>query len=618
MYNQRYTKYTFTATGLIEDESLSSVYTGKLDVTENEKEGTLTLKIDGNLCRNYNLTAQNGTLTITKGTPVVVAYNANDEAKALVVDSAGYTDLKIGKINDAGYFPVEDGSGTVITQSVNAIQVAQTTSVNAMLTKATEEWNNPNPIELVYGGSADQITDLSGYTYSSTNLNRLAVNGSGNLTINGVGKVAIIAEKGGDVKVKLYEVTPKAVTYTADMSKTYDGLTLATGSVTLAGVNSNDNVVLDMEGVTFNYATPAAGEETINPSQVPILTGADANNYNLVSAVTGKIAKKAITVSEPISAYYTGSTSLTLDDFTAEGILSNDVVSLNVTLDNEEVGPRQFTLNSLGGNHVGNYTLFNKNAQLEGSVLKPTIVVTVPETASSPTDAKNKLTYTIRETGKPVSGSVFSNAVQVVSLGNNAYQVSTKEDFDNKNFTLLYTKNLIGFKAETNPGGGGSTTVSVSSVSLDKTELTLPRLDSYTLVATVGPSDASDKSVTWKSSDESIATVDANGKVTAIKVGTATITVTTVDGGKTATCEVTVGFATGLEEALANTEVFGRKGNIYVNPIQPLQVTVVNMIGKIVYNARISGNTQIPVTKGIYIVKLTNAGNSIVTKVNVY
>ena len=614
MYNQRYTKYTFTATGLIEDESLSSVYTGKLDVTE--KDGVLALTIDPKLCQNYNLTAQNGTLTITKGTPVVVAYNANDEAKALVVDSAGYTDLKIGKINDAGYFPVEDGSGTVITQSVNAIQVAQTTSVNAMLTKATEEWNNPNPIELVYGGSADQITDLSGYTYSSTNLNRLAVNGSGNLTINGVGKVAIIAEKGGDVKVKLYEVTPKEVSYTADMSKTYDGLTQATGTVELKNVVGSDNVALDMEGVTFNYTSNAAGTTTINPSQNPILVGADANNYSLITDVKGKISPKAVTVSTPISAYYTGSKSLTLDDFTAEGILSNDVVSLNVTLDNEEVGPRQFTLNSLGGNHVGNYTLFNKNAQLEGSVLKPTIIVEVPETASSVANAKSKLTYTIRETGKVVPGDAFSEAIQVVSLGNNAYQVSTKEDFDNKNFTLLYTKNLIGFKADpVTPPSGGDEDETVT-ITLDATTKDLPRTEEFILTATVSPAG---KTVTWSSSDPTVASVTADGnKVTVkgVKVGTATITATI--GDVTATCEVTVGFATGLEEALANTEVFGRKGNIYVNPIQPLQVTVVNMIGKIVYNARISGNTQIPVTKGIYIVKLTNAGNSIVTKVNVY
>ena len=48
-----------------------------------------------------------------------------------------------------------------------------------------------------------------------------------------------------------------------------------------------------------------------------------------------------------------------------------------------------------------------------------------------------------------------------------------------------------------------------------------------------------------------------------LKVGTATITAKI--GDVIATCEVTVDFATGLEEALANTEVFGRKGNIYVN-----------------------------------------------------
>ena len=160
--------------------------------------------------------------------------------------------------------------------------------------------------------------------------------------------------------------------------------------------------------------------------------------------------------------------------------------------------------------------------------------------------------------------------------------------------------------------------VAVNSVSLNKTELTLPRTESYTLVATINPSDASDKSVTWKSSDESVAKVDANGKVTALKVGTATITVTTVDGGKTATCEVTVDFATGLEEALANTQVYAKQGSIYVNPIQPLQLTIVNMLGKTVYNGRISSYTQIPVANGIYIVKLTNVGNTIVTKVNVY
>ena len=79
----------------------------------------------------------------------------------------------------------------------------------------------------------------------------------------------------------------------------------------------------------------------------------------------------------------------------------------------------------------------------------------------------------------------------------------------------------------------------VESVSLDKTNITLTEGDSETLIATVYPDNATNKNVSWKSSNTSVATVN-NGVVTAIKAGTATITVTTEDGGKTATCQVTV------------------------------------------------------------------------------
>ena len=59
------------------------------------------------------------------------------------------------------------------------------------------------------------------------------------------------------------------------------------------------------------------------------------------------------------------------------------------------------------------------------------------------------------------------------------------------------------------------------------------------MTATVAPDTATDKTVTWSSNATDVATVDANGKVTAVKPGTATITAAT-DNGKTATCEVTV------------------------------------------------------------------------------
>lgn len=83
-------------------------------------------------------------------------------------------------------------------------------------------------------------------------------------------------------------------------------------------------------------------------------------------------------------------------------------------------------------------------------------------------------------------------------------------------------------------------TVSVQSVSLDKQTASLVKGTELQLTATVKPDDATDKSVIWSSDDSSIAKVDASGKVTAVATGIATITVTTTDGGKTATCTVTV------------------------------------------------------------------------------
>jgi uncharacterized protein YjdB len=84
------------------------------------------------------------------------------------------------------------------------------------------------------------------------------------------------------------------------------------------------------------------------------------------------------------------------------------------------------------------------------------------------------------------------------------------------------------------------TTVKVTSVSLNKTKLNITVGGNYTLLATVNPIKAKDKTVKWTSSNPRIAKVDARGKVTAVSVGSATITATTVDGNKKSTCTVTI------------------------------------------------------------------------------
>ena len=82
--------------------------------------------------------------------------------------------------------------------------------------------------------------------------------------------------------------------------------------------------------------------------------------------------------------------------------------------------------------------------------------------------------------------------------------------------------------------------VGVSGITLNKTALNLTIGASESLVATISPSNATNKDVEWTSSNTNVATVDTTGKVTGVSAGSATITVKTKDGSKVATCNVTV------------------------------------------------------------------------------
>ena len=82
--------------------------------------------------------------------------------------------------------------------------------------------------------------------------------------------------------------------------------------------------------------------------------------------------------------------------------------------------------------------------------------------------------------------------------------------------------------------------ISASSVKLNTTSVSINLNDTYTLIATVSPENASDKTVTFTSQNTSVATVDNNGIIRAVGKGTTTITVTPKGGGTSSTCIVTV------------------------------------------------------------------------------
>lgn len=102
--------------------------------------------------------------------------------------------------------------------------------------------------------------------------------------------------------------------------------------------------------------------------------------------------------------------------------------------------------------------------------------------------------------------------------------------------------------------------VSVTGVTLPDAVLTVDRGETRTLVATVEPADATNRTVSWTSSDPTVAFISQEGELQALKLGKTVITVTTEDGGFTATCDVTV-------DASEYTVTFETDGGTEIAPV---------------------------------------------------
>lgn len=116
-------------------------------------------------------------------------------------------------------------------------------------------------------------------------------------------------------------------------------------------------------------------------------------------------------------------------------------------------------------------------------------------------------------------------------------------------------------------------TIDVSSISLNKPEIRLLVGESETLTYTITPSNATNRNVIWGSNAEDVATVSPDGLVTAHKEGMATVSVTTEDNQKTATCQITVLLPSGIHQN--QNEIIA----VYPNPVKDFFV-VKQAIGK--------------------------------------
>ena len=162
------------------------------------------------------------------------------------------------------------------------------------------------------------------------------------------------------------------------------------------------------------------------------------------------------------------------------------------------------------------------------SLSKSTLELTVGDQASlnatiSPDNATNKK---IRWSSSKESVATVTpeGIVEAVSVGTSFITATSEDRGVNAKCEITVKEKVI----------------SVTGIALNKTSLPLTEGDEFTLVATVTPDNATNKEVTWTSDNEAVATVSAEGVVKAIRAGTTSITVTTVDQGKTESCAVVV------------------------------------------------------------------------------
>ena len=260
---------------------------------------------------------------------------------------------------------------------------------------------------------------------------------------------------------------------------------------------SNTGQIVGVSGITLNKT---ALNLTIGASESLVATISPSNATNKDVEWTSSNTNVA-TVDTTGKVTGVSSGSATITEKTKDGA---KVATCNVTVKNPVISVTGVTLNKTALNLV--------------TGASESLVATI-----SPSNATNKnVEWTSSNTN--VATVDTTGKVKAISTGSAIITVKTKD----------------GAKIATCNVTVKNSVIPVTGVTLNKTALNLVTGASESLVATISPSNATNKDVEWTSSNTNVATVDTTGKVTGVSAGSATITVKTKDGAKVATCNVTV------------------------------------------------------------------------------
>ena len=542
-----------TVTWSTSDASVATVTGGKVKALKpgnvtitaaaGEKSAQCAVTVQAKVIPVTSVTLDKTTLTLTEGdeTTLTATVKPDDATDKTVTWST--SDASVATVTDGKVKALKAGTATITAKAGDKTSTCAVT-VQAKVIPVTSMWLDKSELELTEGDEAvltatvmpENATDKT-VTWTSSNTSVATVT-NGKVKAVKAGTATITA-KAGDKSAKC----------TVTVLPSFIAVTSVTLDKTTLGLVEGDQAVLTATVSPDNATEPAVTWTTSNASVATVEDGMVTAVKAGTAVITAKAGDKSAKCTVTVTAAFVPVTSVTLNKMTLE-MTEGDEATLTATVKPDNATDKTVTWTSSDAT-VATVMDGKVKALKAGSV---TITATAGEKSAT-------CAITVKAKVIPVTSITLDKTTLSLAAGDEATLIATVKPDNATDKTVTWTSSdpsvatvadgkvhavKLGIAVITAKAGDKTATctvtvaakvIPVTSIWLDKSEMELTEGDEAILTATVKPDNATDKTVTWTSSDTSVATV-TDGKVKALKPGTATITAKA--GDKSAKCTVTV------------------------------------------------------------------------------
>ena len=530
----------------VEEGNVTAHSAGTATITatspENGESATCAVTVSPLVIPVSSVSLDQTSLSLTEGDNVtLVATVSPDNATSKTV-SWESSAPGVASVDQSGKVTAVSAGSTTITATAGDKSATCAVTVSPLVIPVSSVSLDQTSLSLTEGDNVTLVATVSPenatsktVSWESSASGVASVDQSGKVTAVSAGSATITATAGDKSATCAVTVSPLVIPVSS-VSLDQTSLSLTEGdNVTLVATVSPENAT----SKTVSWESSASGVASVDQSGK--VTAVSTGNATITAKAGDKTATCTISVTTPVTSVSLDRTSITLEE--------EQSTTLVATVSPNDADDKTVTWSSSDSNIASVDSDGMVYAVKEGQAVV---------TATAGSQSAN-CTVTVSKKIIPVTSVSLDQTSLSLIKGESATLTATVDPSDATDQTVTWSSSDATIASVDQSGkvtalAGGSVTIKaaagekyaicsvtitvpVSSVSLDQTSLSLIKGESATLKATINPSDATDKTITWISSNSSVATV-SNGVVTAVAGGTANIIVNA--SGKTATCTVTV------------------------------------------------------------------------------